>query len=37
MGLSGKACEMAEIVLTKEPKVDSQAVREMREEMKVFI
>jgi len=34
MGLHDKACEMADIVLNKEPKVDSQAVDEMREEMK---
>lgn len=33
MGLRDKAREMAKIVLTKEPKVDSQAVREMREEL----
>jgi tetratricopeptide (TPR) repeat protein len=29
-----QACEMAKIVLTKEPKINSQAVREMRKEMK---
>ena len=34
MGLSDKACIMAKIVLTKEPKVHSQAIVEMREEMK---
>lgn len=32
MGLSEKACEIASIVETKEPKVQSQAIREMREE-----
>jgi tetratricopeptide (TPR) repeat protein len=32
MGLPGKACETASIVLTKEPKVQSLAVREMRDE-----
>jgi tetratricopeptide (TPR) repeat protein len=32
MGLPEKACETASIVETKEPKVQSQAVREMREE-----
>jgi O-antigen ligase len=34
MELREKACAMAKIVLTKEPKVDSRAVQEMREEMK---
>ncbi|MDR2057732.1 MAG: O-antigen ligase family protein [Dysgonamonadaceae bacterium] len=34
MGLLDKAAETAEIVLTKEPKVQSTAVREMREEVK---
>ena len=33
MGLFDKACQMAEIVLTKEPKVYSQAVIDMRKEM----
>jgi len=33
MGLHEKTCETAAIVLTKEPKVDSPAIREMREEM----
>lgn len=37
MGLQSSAREMAMIVLTKEPKVDSQAVREMREELKAEI
>lgn len=31
MGLKEKACTMAEIVLTKEPKVQSTAIKEMRE------
>jgi Ca2+/Na+ antiporter len=35
MGLHGKAQEMAAVVHTKKPKVDSQAVREMREELKM--
>jgi len=34
MGLHEKACEMAAIVLTKEPKVQSTAIREMRDEAK---
>lgn len=34
MGLHNKANEMAVIVLTKEPKVQSTAVREMREEVR---
>ena len=34
MGLSDQACNMAKIVQTKEPKVHSQAVIEMRDEMK---
>jgi tetratricopeptide (TPR) repeat protein len=34
MELPEQACEMAKIVQTKEPKVDSNAVNEMREEMK---
>jgi tetratricopeptide (TPR) repeat protein len=34
MGLLEKAAETAEIVLTKEPKVQSLAVKEMREEVK---
>ncbi|MDR3236552.1 MAG: O-antigen ligase family protein [Prevotellaceae bacterium] len=34
MGLHDKACEMATIVQTKEPKVHSTAVNEMREEVK---
>jgi O-antigen ligase len=34
MGLCEQACEMAKIVQTKEPKVNSQAVEKMREEMK---
>jgi tetratricopeptide (TPR) repeat protein len=33
MGLPDKVRETAEIVLTKEPKVQSSAVREMREEV----
>ncbi len=33
MELHDQACEMAKIVLTKEPKIESQAVIEMREEM----
>jgi tetratricopeptide (TPR) repeat protein len=37
MGLQEKARETAEIVLTKEPKVQSTAVREMREKMKKII
>jgi len=34
MGLTEKACEMAEIVRNKTPKVESNAVTEMREELK---
>jgi tetratricopeptide (TPR) repeat protein len=34
MGLMEKACETALIVQTKEPKVQSQAIREMRDEAK---
>jgi O-antigen ligase len=34
MGLPEKACETAAVVETKEPKVQSQAVREMRDEAK---
>jgi tetratricopeptide (TPR) repeat protein len=34
MGLHEKACETAAIVLTKEPKVQSTAIREMRDEAK---
>lgn len=34
---TAKACAMAEIVLTKEPKVQSTAVREMREKTKSII
>ena len=34
MGMDEKAAETAKIVLTKEPKVQSPAVREMREEVK---
>ena len=37
MGLHDKACETALLVLTKEPKVQSTAVREMREEMRKII
>jgi tetratricopeptide (TPR) repeat protein len=37
MGETAKAQETAEIVLTKEPKVQSTAVREMREKMKRLI
>ena len=37
MELHERACEMAKIVLTKEPKVDSPAVSEMREEMNRLI
>jgi tetratricopeptide (TPR) repeat protein len=37
MELLDKAREMADIVLTKEPKVQSQAVEEMREEMKGIV
>jgi O-antigen ligase len=36
MGLTDKACETAKIVLTKEPKVQSPAVREMRSEVKKY-
>jgi tetratricopeptide (TPR) repeat protein len=36
-GLHDKACETARLVLTKEPKVQSTAVREMREEMRKLI
>jgi uncharacterized protein HemY len=35
-GSQDKASEMADIVLTKEPKVDSEAVREMREEVRAL-
>jgi len=34
MGLHDKACETAAIVQTREPKVQSTAVREMREEVR---
>jgi hypothetical protein len=34
MGLKDKVREMADIVCTKEPKVQSPAVKEMREEMR---
>ncbi|MDR1221764.1 MAG: hypothetical protein LBL07_02640 [Tannerella sp.] len=37
MGETEKARETARIVLTKEPKVQSTAVREMREKMKEII
>jgi hypothetical protein len=37
MGLSEKACEMARIVKTKEPKVRSAAVIEMRSEMNTIL
>ncbi|MDR1114861.1 MAG: tetratricopeptide repeat protein [Tannerella sp.] len=37
MGETEKAQETARIVLTKEPKVQSTAVREMREKMKEII
>jgi O-antigen ligase len=37
MGETAKACEMAKIVLTKEPKVSSEAVKEMREKVKCFL
>jgi tetratricopeptide (TPR) repeat protein len=37
MGLHDKACEMATIVLAKEPKIQSTAVQEMRKEMQMII
>jgi tetratricopeptide (TPR) repeat protein len=37
MGETAKAQETARIVLTKEPKVQSTAVREMREKMKEIV
>ena len=36
MNLTDKACEMVKIVQTKDPKVDSRAVEEMREELKIM-
>jgi hypothetical protein len=37
MGKTEKARETAQIVLTKEPKVQSAAVRKMREKMKEIV